>query len=239
MIPCQRDLFEVPRDIAYPNCAYFSPQLRSVTEIGRQSVDRKSRPWEITAADFFEDAVGGHAGLARAGDLGRHRANRRTLARNGLATHTCGAAGEHQVGPGVMVALAVVERTNQRKLVGQPGLPGKHLGDFDARHVGLDHVESGMLKVRVQDEWIWERRLERFEPLVQSVFSARDMPKKTQNARKLRRFTVFRDDDGTVDTCILTGGSLEAPGAKVSPGVLSAISLKAQPEGPGHLLPTD
>ena len=107
------------------------------------------------------------------------------------------------------------------------------------RHVGLDHVESGMLKVREQDEWIWERRLERFEPLVQSVFSARDMPKKTQNARKLRRFTVFRDDGGTVDTCILTGGSLEAPGAKVPPGVLSAISLKAQSEGPGHLLPTD
>ena len=107
------------------------------------------------------------------------------------------------------------------------------------RHVGLDHVESGMLKVREQDEWIWERRLERFEPLVQSVFSARDMPKKTQNARKLRRFTVFRDDDGTVDTCILTGGSLDAPGEKVSPGVLSAVSLRAQPKGPAYMLPDD
>ena len=107
------------------------------------------------------------------------------------------------------------------------------------RHVGLDHVESGMLKVREQDEWIWERRLERFEPLVQSVFSARDMPKKNQNARKLRRFTVFRADDGIVDNRILTGGSLDAPGAKVSPGVLSAVSLRAQPNGPAHVLPND
>ena len=107
------------------------------------------------------------------------------------------------------------------------------------RHVGLDHVESGMLKVREQDEWIWERRLERFEPLVQSVFSARDMPKKTQNARKLRRFTVFREDDGLVETCILTGGSLDAPGAKVSPGVLSAVSLRTQSKEPAHVLPDD
>ncbi len=107
------------------------------------------------------------------------------------------------------------------------------------RHVGLDPAESGMLKVREQDEWIWERRLERFEPLVQSVFSARNMPKKSQHARKLRPFTVFRDDDLSVETSILTGGSLDAPGAKVSPGVLSAVSLRAQPEGPAHVLPDD
>ena len=108
-----------------------------------------------------------------------------------------------------------------------------------SRHVGLDPAESGMLKVREQDEWIWERRLERFEPLVQSVFSARNMPKKSQHARKLRPFTVFRDEDLSVETCILTGGSLEAPGARVSPGVLSAVSLRAQPKGPPHVLPDD
>ena len=50
----QRDLFEVPDDIAYLNCAYMSPQLRSVREIGETAVARKSRPWEITPADFFE-----------------------------------------------------------------------------------------------------------------------------------------------------------------------------------------
>jgi selenocysteine lyase/cysteine desulfurase len=52
----QRDLFEVPDDIAYLNCAYMSPQLRSVREIGESAVARKSRPWEIAPGDFFEDS---------------------------------------------------------------------------------------------------------------------------------------------------------------------------------------
>ena len=119
----------------------------------------------------------------------------------------------------------------------------KRKGDPDEkkppRHVGLSHVEAGMLKVRRQDEWIWERRLERFQPLVQSVFSTRGMPKRSQNARKLRAFTVFRDEEPQVDSFILTGGSLEAPGAKVFPGVLSAVSLRVKKGGASHLLTDD
>src|SRR5215208_4163878 len=52
----QRGLFEIPEDIVYLNCAYMSPQLRSAREIGERAVSRKSRPWEITPDDFFEDA---------------------------------------------------------------------------------------------------------------------------------------------------------------------------------------
>jgi len=51
----QRDLFEIPEDIAYLNCAYMSPQLRPAREIGESAVSRKSRPWEITPDAFFED----------------------------------------------------------------------------------------------------------------------------------------------------------------------------------------
>ncbi len=51
----QRQLFEMPEEVAYLNCAYMSPQLRSVREIGERAVARKSRPWEITPDDFFED----------------------------------------------------------------------------------------------------------------------------------------------------------------------------------------
>ena len=51
----QRDLFEVPQDIAYLNCAYMSPQLRRAREVGEWAVSRKSRPWEVAPADFFED----------------------------------------------------------------------------------------------------------------------------------------------------------------------------------------
>ena len=52
------------------------------------------------------------------------------------------------------------------------------------RHYGLDHEEEGRLKIRRQDEWIWTRRLERYEPLAQSVFNGPDyIP---GNGRKLR-----------------------------------------------------
>ena len=52
----KRDLFEIPEDIVYLNCAYMSPQLRPVREVGEKAISRKSRPWEITPDDFFEDA---------------------------------------------------------------------------------------------------------------------------------------------------------------------------------------
>jgi selenocysteine lyase/cysteine desulfurase len=52
----KRDLFEIPEDIVYLNCAYMSPQLRPVREVGEKTISRKSRPWEITPDDFFEDA---------------------------------------------------------------------------------------------------------------------------------------------------------------------------------------
>src|SRR5215217_3581767 len=52
----QRDLFEIPEDIVYLNCAYMSPQLRPAREAGEKAVSRKSRPWEITPDLFFEDA---------------------------------------------------------------------------------------------------------------------------------------------------------------------------------------
>jgi selenocysteine lyase/cysteine desulfurase len=51
----QRDLFEIPEDIVYLNCAYMAPQLRPAREVGERAVSRKSRPWEITADVFFED----------------------------------------------------------------------------------------------------------------------------------------------------------------------------------------
>ncbi len=51
----KRDLFEIPDDIVYLNCAYMSPQLRPAREVGEKAASRKSRPWEITPDDFFED----------------------------------------------------------------------------------------------------------------------------------------------------------------------------------------
>jgi len=53
MLSCQRHLFSIPEEITYLNTAYMSPQLKSVSEAGRQAMQKKSRPWEITVEDFF------------------------------------------------------------------------------------------------------------------------------------------------------------------------------------------
>jgi selenocysteine lyase/cysteine desulfurase len=52
-LPSQRELFDIPAEVAYLNCSYLAPQLRSVTDAGREAVGRKAAPWTIAAADFF------------------------------------------------------------------------------------------------------------------------------------------------------------------------------------------
>ncbi|MCC2665230.1 MAG: aminotransferase class, partial [Geminicoccaceae bacterium] len=56
MIPCQRDLFDLPGDVAYLNCAYMSPLLRRAAEVGAAALARKCRPWTISPEDFFADS---------------------------------------------------------------------------------------------------------------------------------------------------------------------------------------
>jgi selenocysteine lyase/cysteine desulfurase len=55
LIPSQRHLFSVPEDVAYFNCAYYSPQLRASEEKLIEGVREKARPWEKTAQSFFTD----------------------------------------------------------------------------------------------------------------------------------------------------------------------------------------
>jgi selenocysteine lyase/cysteine desulfurase len=53
MIPCQRHLFDIPDDVAYLNCAYLSPLMKSALEAGTAGLARKAHPWEITPDKFF------------------------------------------------------------------------------------------------------------------------------------------------------------------------------------------
>lgn len=55
-LPCQRDQFDLPREIAYLNCAYMGPLPRTALEAGLAGLRRKARPWSITSAEFFEAA---------------------------------------------------------------------------------------------------------------------------------------------------------------------------------------
>ena len=56
MIPCQRELFDMPENITYLNCAYTSPLLKVAKEAGRAAIQAKANPWTITARDFFTSA---------------------------------------------------------------------------------------------------------------------------------------------------------------------------------------
>src|SRR5213076_1244499 len=51
----QREAFAVPPEIAYFNTATLSPQLHRVREAGQAALERRGRPWTITADDWFSD----------------------------------------------------------------------------------------------------------------------------------------------------------------------------------------
>lgn len=59
MLACQKDLFALPADSHYLNCAYMSPLSRRVEAAGVAGVRRKLVPSDITPEDFFAgpDAV--------------------------------------------------------------------------------------------------------------------------------------------------------------------------------------
>ena len=56
MIPCQRDMFDLPENVAYLNCAFTSPLLKAAQQAGRTALQAKANPWTITAGDFFTTA---------------------------------------------------------------------------------------------------------------------------------------------------------------------------------------
>ena len=47
MLPSQRALFDIPREVCYLNAAAFGPLPRTVQEAGERGAARKSRPWEL------------------------------------------------------------------------------------------------------------------------------------------------------------------------------------------------
>jgi selenocysteine lyase/cysteine desulfurase len=69
MLTCQRDLFDLPRDMAYLNAAFMGPLPASVVAAGHVGVSAKARPWEVSVDAFFdpvEKARSLYAGLTGA-----------------------------------------------------------------------------------------------------------------------------------------------------------------------------
>lgn len=65
MLQCQRDLFDIPSEVTYLNCAYMSPLMKTVLKAGGQGLARKAHPWELTADTFFTGSESFRAVAAR------------------------------------------------------------------------------------------------------------------------------------------------------------------------------
>jgi selenocysteine lyase/cysteine desulfurase len=50
------ELFDIPDDIAYLNCANMAPQLKSVSEAGITAVQARATPWKLSAPEWFSGA---------------------------------------------------------------------------------------------------------------------------------------------------------------------------------------
>ena len=55
MISCQRQLFDIPDDVAFFNCSVLAPILRSSRDAGLVSVTRKAQPWRVGRAERIEE----------------------------------------------------------------------------------------------------------------------------------------------------------------------------------------
>jgi selenocysteine lyase/cysteine desulfurase len=64
-LPVQRELFDIPDDVAYFNCASLAPQLRSAREAAEAAWRRRARPWLIRADDWFTEVEERRALFAR------------------------------------------------------------------------------------------------------------------------------------------------------------------------------
>jgi selenocysteine lyase/cysteine desulfurase len=55
LLDAQRAAFDVPADVAYFNTASIAPQLQRVRAAGDAALERRARPWAISASDWFTD----------------------------------------------------------------------------------------------------------------------------------------------------------------------------------------
>ncbi len=65
ILPSQRHLFSLPRELCYLNAAYMTPQPKAVEQAGLAATSRRARPWRLSEADFFSDVERARALFAR------------------------------------------------------------------------------------------------------------------------------------------------------------------------------
>jgi selenocysteine lyase/cysteine desulfurase len=61
----QKERFEIDPGLAYFNCSYMAPMLRTVHAAALDAVARTAQPWTISSRDFFEPAERARQLIAR------------------------------------------------------------------------------------------------------------------------------------------------------------------------------
>lgn len=69
MLESQRELFDLPADVAYFNCASLAPLMFSAREAGHSALEARGRPWDTRAIDWFDDVERRRALFARLIDV--------------------------------------------------------------------------------------------------------------------------------------------------------------------------
>jgi selenocysteine lyase/cysteine desulfurase len=64
-LPVQRELFDIPDDVAYFNCASLAPQLRVAAEAAAAGLATRSRPWLVRGQDWSTETEERRALFAR------------------------------------------------------------------------------------------------------------------------------------------------------------------------------
>src|SRR5512132_974538 len=64
-LPTQRELFDIPDEVAYFNCASLAPLLKAAVEAATAATARRARPWRISGGDWFSEVEERRALFAR------------------------------------------------------------------------------------------------------------------------------------------------------------------------------
>ena len=64
-LPVQRELFDIPSDVAYFNCASLAPTLLASREAAEAALAERARPWRTSSSDWFSGAEERRALFAR------------------------------------------------------------------------------------------------------------------------------------------------------------------------------
>jgi selenocysteine lyase/cysteine desulfurase len=68
-LPVQRELFDIPDEVAYFNCASLAPLLKAAVGAAAAATARRARPWRISSDDWFTEAEERRALFARLAGL--------------------------------------------------------------------------------------------------------------------------------------------------------------------------